>query len=494
MKRVLLFLLLIFYTWGYAGVLCNDENKIVSNSLDILSELTKELSYMEKNPEIKKINSIINNVDLLCSGTILDSVHKDINEIISLTEKTQSMDQFFPSVTSQIKVFLPEIVIDEFRFRTLVAVQHQLGFLNRNLPDLERLISSAEYATFNEELSRTKTRLVNRQIDILSLTADENEKLRCWLAIGRMLNEIDISQSEKGDQIIQRSPYGLMIKPGIILNKLKEINENEKNTEIKEFSNNILFQIENASSKYEAVNDTIIYEYKSQRKPGEKKPEVEALQFFNKAFLSEDNNERILLYGEAIKNDSSFTAAYYNRGITYYMTGDYQEAIRDFKCVIQLDSTYTTSFTNLGLSYFKLDNYKESINQLSKALNKGEKDLIIFTTRGLCYQKLKNYDEAIKDYSKAVEIDSNSFMAYSNRAECYKHLKMTNKVINDYKKLIELKPDNSTLYYNIGCIYFNKRDWKQAVRYWEEGLEVNPKDPNIAASLPRAKKYLEGKR
>ena len=46
------------------------------------------------------------------------------------------------------------------------------------------------------------------------------------------------------------------------------------------------------------------------------------------------------------------------------MTGDYQEAIRDFKCVIQLDSTYTTSFTNLGLSYFKLDNYKESMHCL----------------------------------------------------------------------------------------------------------------------------------
>ena len=493
-KRIVLLLFLLSYPSEYYLGIFHDENKIISNSLNLLVNLTKELTYLGKNFETKEFNSAVNKINLVCNETLADTVHRDIDEIIKLTEDTYKLDNLFPALTIQLKEYFPEIIVNEFRFRTIVAIQHQMNILYRKLSELDKLTSAAEFATFNGELSFIKTKLINRQIQILSLDANKNEKLRCWLAIDRMLNEIDISQSETGDQIIQRSPYGLIIKPGILLNGLTELNEAESNPEVKEYSDRILTKIKNAPPKYKEVNDTIIYEYNLQNKSWEKEPSMKALEIFNKAFLSENNDERILLYGEAIKDDSGFTAAYYNRGITFYITGDYQNAIRDFKRIIQLDSTYSTAYTNLGLSYFKLDDYNKAIDQLSAALKKGEKNLVIFTTRGLCYQKLNNYDDAVKDYSRAIEIDSNSFMSYSNRAECYKHLKKQNEVINDYKKLIELKPDNSTLYYNIGCIYFNNRDWEQAVKYWEEGLKINPEDPNIAANLPRAKKNLESKR
>jgi tetratricopeptide (TPR) repeat protein len=492
--KLLPVLAILFYSSIYTQEISGIENDRVTNSLVILSNLNKELNYSENNFDKQKFYSTLNNIDLLCSGIITDTVHKDINEIIRLTEETHNLSRLFPALTLQLEEYLSEIVISEFRFRTIVAVQHSLDFLHRNLPDLEKLTSSAEFATFNHELGAVKTRLVNRQIQILSLTADEIEKLRCWTALERMLNEIDIPQSESGSQFVQRSPYGLIINPGVILSRLSELNEGETKKEVKEYSGNVLMKIKTASPKYKENEDTIFYESLTPGLSKEKKPAMEALLYFNKAFLSENNEERISLYGKATENDSTFTAAFNNRGICYYIVGEYLKAIEDFKKVLILDTYYTSIYTNLGLCYYQLKDYKESINQFTLALQVGEKELIIFMTRGMCFQKLNNYNEAINDYAKAIEIDSSSYAAYSNRAECYKHLKKSNEVICDYKKLIELNPKNSTLYYNLGCIYFNQKDWKQSVKYWEQGLKVNPNDPNILSNLPKVKKYLMEKK
>jgi hypothetical protein len=150
MKRVILFFLLLLHPMEYIYGIIPDENKLIPNSLNILLDITKELNDLKNDFESQKFNSTIGQIDLICSGQITDTVQKDINEIINQTEKTQSLDRIFPSFTLRLKLYFPEIVINEFRFRTLVSVQHQLSFLHRNLSDLDRLISSAEHATFNK--------------------------------------------------------------------------------------------------------------------------------------------------------------------------------------------------------------------------------------------------------------------------------------------------------------------------------------------------------
>ena len=53
--------------------------------------------------------------------------------------------------------------------------------------------------------------------------------------------------------------------------------------------------------------------------------------------------------------------AFFYRGLYNYNLGEYKEAIKDYGEAIKLDSKYSAAYNNRGLSKAKLGRYKEAI-------------------------------------------------------------------------------------------------------------------------------------
>lgn len=145
------------------------------------------------------------------------------------------------------------------------------------------------------------------------------------------------------------------------------------------------------------------------------------------------NNKKVAyeFYAKALRSDSTFRGAYYNRGIDLYSDKKYNEALNDFNRFIFYDSLNAGVYHTMGLCHSKLNNFELAVLNFSKAIkfidansstttyydkevnnyinnnkeNYSEKDLAkYYYDRGVSYYKLGNEQAAIDDFIFAKKI------------------------------------------------------------------------------------------
>jgi len=478
-----LFILHVFLLLSLTCSASDKNTSYVNNAYEVLILLEQKLKTFDYQTDQKFLGEIIDWAELICSKTIQDTVDYDFDDLIGRIEGTNEIDKILQSLINKTDAPLLEIVVNEVRFRTLVAIQHNLALIFSRMPGNQKFSSSIIFATTNREISQTKTGLINSQIKIISSSQKDDLKIRCWLALRRMLNEIDIALSETGDQIVQRSPYGIMIKKGELFSKLESLANSERDEEVKEFAVMTVELIKSSGSKYHDFNSKIIVSDFSDLS-AIKNINKKALAFFNQALSSPENNQKIDLYSKAIESNPRFTAAFNNRGISYFEKKEYDSAIADFNNVLKLDPHKVITHYYLGNCYLEIRNYELAQNNYSIAIQNGFSDTSVYINRGLCRYKMGNYNSALEDLTIVIKMDSTSVKAFTYRAQCYFAINDYDHAIADYKTLIMLDPQNSTNYYNLGCIYWNMEDWHKVNEVWKKGLSVNPNDEYILNNLP----------
>jgi|GEM_PF-3919375 len=433
---------------------------------------------------VEQINSgsnVTSAMDALCAEGITDSSDYNFDDYIARINHLTG-NKSFTSPLSKMNADKSRVIFSEFSFRTIAAVQRNLERIYWNMEGMEQYKSAVVNATLNKELSQIKTELLNKQFEML--TSNNNElKLRTWQAIARMLNETDVQMSESGNEFVQRSPYGIMIRKGELTNKIKELSASETDSEVKAYAQQIVQTVLTAGQKYRDPGRQIVIGAG---------PEItglinrEALLYFNTAMEREDHMQKIGYYTKAIELDTNFAAAYFNRAVSSFELNDYDDAVKDFNQVLRIDPKETDVFPRLGDCYLKTEQYKSAIENYSKALEvEHEERAAILVNRGIAYQKKHEYESAVEDFTSAIELDSLSVSAYNNRAQSLVALRDYNRAIDDYEMLIKLRPKNSTYYFNLGCIYWENKNWERVNEIWEKGLAVNPEDENILKNIQR---------
>lgn len=87
-------------------------------------------------------------------------------------------------------------------------------------------------------------------------------------------------------------------------------------------------------------------------------------------FLKNDslfNLAAINCFSKAIKIDSSYHKAYFNRGSCYAKSGNYQAALSDFDRAIKLSNTFGEYYYNRAYVNFKLGKKQQGCNDLDEA-------------------------------------------------------------------------------------------------------------------------------
>ncbi|MCU7493893.1 MAG: tetratricopeptide repeat protein [Ignavibacteria bacterium] len=459
------------------------------NSFLVLNSLALDVGDLERQYAGPGAKSIIQKSNGLCSVELADNSGSDFDTMLVQIEKISIPGDVLAVYSSISNDFMPEITFSEAGFHILNAVQKRLEVLFQSLRSDKKLVNMAVFATSNLEISRIKTRLVRRQIRILSECEEKEERLRCWLAVKRMLDEIDIPKSESGDLAVQNSPYGIALLPGEILSKLKPLSENESDENIRMYSAGVLKALEVAPSKYREGTIQIALNELSNFNPKDRLINPGALELFHKADSTAGIEGKIALYTEAIKMDPKFTAAYSNRGSCYYELENYEKAEKDFQKALELDPGHYTLYKYLANCRYKTGCLEDAVKNFSEALKYEITDTLL-VNRGVCYMKLGQLKAAVLDFSSAIRFNAGSLPARINRVQCYLTMKQYDEAANDYRKLILLQPKNSSHYYNLGCLYSIQKDWEKVVSTWEQGLLVNPGDENIRKNLPKAKANL----
>ena len=149
---------------------------------------------------------------------------------------------------------------------------------------------------------------------------------------------------------------------------------------------------------------------------------------------------------------NDLAGAYMNRGLTYWSTGKYEEALQDYgQCIAIRESLHEA-----GRLYDE--------NDLAKA----------YMNRGATYWSMGKYEEALKDYGKGIAImeslheagrlyDENHLAtAYMNRGVTYNVTGKYGEALKDYGKCIRIREslhEAGRLYdwqYYLGSAWLNK--------------------------------------
>ncbi len=122
----------------------------------------------------------------------------------------------------------------------------------------------------------------------------------------------------------------------------------------------------------------------------------------------------------------------------------------------------------------KIADYKGAIAVLKESYGEGtyESNLRLGWLNymaGLQNESMNYYAKAIAQMPYSIEAK----LGYVNPASA---LGMWDKVIDQYLKILSIDPQNSVVNYRMGLIHYNKKDYKNAFRYFEKVANLYPFD------------------
>jgi len=136
---------------------------------------------------------------------------------------------------------------------------------------------------------------------------------------------------------------------------------------------------------------------------------------------------------------------YYNRGVSAYEKGEYDEAIRDYSRAIELKPNDADYFNNRGLCYKRIGNNLQAISDFNRATAIDPGSVDAYFNLGYLYALKGDFPSAIKAYNEVLRLDSRDYETYFNLALIYhRNLKNEKEARKQYEKFLRFFKESAT--------------------------------------------------
>lgn len=139
----------------------------------------------------------------------------------------------------------------------------------------------------------------------------------------------------------------------------------------------------------------------------------------------------------------------------------------------------------LGEAYLAGGNLVAALRELKRADSLKPGDPVTLFDIGLVYYYRERYDQAIEHFEKALAIKPDFAPAMNSLGNAWLEKGEWDKAIAVYQKILE-DAFYATPHFplsNTGLAYYQKRDYAQAERYFQEALRIQPDFPNAVGGL-----------
>lgn len=150
--------------------------------------------------------------------------------------------------------------------------------------------------------------------------------------------------------------------------------------------------------------------------------------------------EQLKFYKEEVRENPNDPKSRVQLGYAYFLKGDYDDAIKEYKTAVSLDKNYFDGYLNLSIVYDRQDRTDEALQNAIKATEISPRDYKGHLMKGISYRKLKMYD------------DANEALAEADR----------------------FKPGNTDVIFEIGKVAELQGKKKEAEAIYKEALEYDP--------------------
>jgi tetratricopeptide (TPR) repeat protein/V8-like Glu-specific endopeptidase len=222
---------------------------------------------------------------------------------------------------------------------------------------------------------------------------------------------------------------------------------------------------------------------------------TEASTFFVQGLDSAQKRQHtsaIVSYNQAIKANSSFAAAYMNRGISKSAIGDNQGSLADQNRSLAIDPNQPVALLNRGVARYNQGDKAGALQDYNAAIKLQPDDPVAYFNRAILNSDLQRRSEAVADYTKVIEYWPTSVLAYYNRGILQMQLGKNGEAFEDFDRTIALQPKHPQALLNRGNLKFQLGNGSGAVSDYTEAIELKP--DYALAYANRASAYLKIRR
>jgi tetratricopeptide (TPR) repeat protein len=117
-------------------------------------------------------------------------------------------------------------------------------------------------------------------------------------------------------------------------------------------------------------------------------------------------------YDRAIKLETKFAKAYYNRAHVKYNLQDYKGVVEDCRKALEFNPALTDAYFNMAVAKYQLQDFESAISYFDKSLEHKPKDGETYCWRGMAKFKLNKRNEACQDWQMARSLGNSYVNTY----------------------------------------------------------------------------------
>lgn len=123
--------------------------------------------------------------------------------------------------------------------------------------------------------------------------------------------------------------------------------------------------------------------------------------------------------------------------------------------------------------------YYGLIEEYKRLLVEDPDNLAALVALGNAYYDSGHWKESVIYYERALRIDPDNADIRTDMGTAYRNMGMPERALTEYRKALEYNPGHQNARYNMGIVYaYDKRDYRAAIRIWEDLLKMSPNHPH----------------
>lgn len=189
-----------------------------------------------------------------------------------------------------------------------------------------------------------------------------------------------------------------------------------------------------------------------------------AINAFDRAYMGKDMS--IIR-----KNDKK---ALRGKGITYYYMGQYENAAREFEkalAIKELSDLDMDLMLYLSEAYQLLGNYEKAAEKMSELIKKNEKNAFLYARRAQCYRLADDRQKSLEDYDSAIALEPDNYEYYIEKYFLLEEMGDTAGADALMKQLGQMLQEGKISKFEEALIYYCQGNFDKALGLFEESLD-----------------------
>jgi tetratricopeptide (TPR) repeat protein len=186
--------------------------------------------------------------------------------------------------------------------------------------------------------------------------------------------------------------------------------------------------------------------------------------------------EAISDFSQAIDLDPFSIEAYLDRGRTYLLTSDYEQAVEDFAVILKMNDKHVEAINLQAVARQALGQLQESIEALQKAIALDKNHIDSYLKLAEVYRTQGAYEEALDNFREAIRINPSLPEVYHGRGRLYASLQPPQyaDAYIDFGRAIKLSAGGAAdVYTDWGDALLRQRNFPEAAKVLEQATTAD---------------------